>query len=113
MLRARAATDPGSPTTLVFGVTTEADLFCMDELAELTRAMAGLEVRTTVARPSPAWSGRSGFVTEHLLPAEPAAAYYLCGPPPMVSAVHDLLFEQGVPSSQIHAERFLESGGET
>jgi methane monooxygenase component C len=97
---------------LVFGVTNEADLFCVDELSALSRALPHLDVVTTVERPAATWSGAVGLVTDHLGPIDPTGSYYLCGPPGMVSAAEELLFSHGVPRDRIHIERFLETGDE-
>jgi NAD(P)H-flavin reductase/ferredoxin len=98
--------------TLLFGVTNEADLFCVDELSALSRVMPHLDVVTTVERPAATWSGAVGLVTDHLGPIDPTRSYFLCGPPGMVSAAEELLFGHGVPRDRIHIERFLETGDE-
>jgi ferredoxin-NADP reductase len=97
---------------LVFGVATEADLFCVDELPDLSRDLPNLDVVITVERPTADWSGAVGRVTDHLDPIDPTRSYYLCGPPGMVSAAEELLVGHGVPRDRVHTERFLETGDE-
>ena len=112
ILRSLADTDPATDARVVFGVGSEADLFARDELSSLSVALPDLEVVTTVERPGAAWSGAVGVVTEHLGPLDPTRSYYLCGPPAMIAACEAMLVDGGVPRSQIHAERFLETGDE-
>lgn len=112
VLRSLVATAPTTEATLVFGVTNEADLFCGDELAELGRDLANLDVVTTVERPTGGWSGASGRVTDHLNPIDPTRSYYLCGPPGMVTAVEEQLSGHDVSRDRIHIERFLDTGDE-
>lgn len=99
ILRSLARTAPTTKARLIFGVATDADLFCLDELSELRGVMPDLDVVTAV-----------GLVTDHLGPIDPTRTYYLCGPPGMISAAEELLIEHGVPRGRIHAERFLETG---
>lgn len=112
ILRSLVRAAPDTEARLIFGVGTEADLFCLDELSALSQAMPNLDVVTTVERPAETWSGAVGQVTNHLGPLDPTRAHYLCGPPAMISAVEELLSGHGVPRDRIHAERFLETGDE-
>jgi ferredoxin-NADP reductase len=32
--------------------------------------------------------------------------FFICGPPPMMDAVHTLLVERGIRNADIHLERF-------
>lgn len=110
ILRSAAAAEATTWARLVFGVATEADLFCLDELSELGGGLPHLEVVTTVERPGASWSGAVGPVTDHLGAVDPTQSFYLCGPPPMITACGALLAEYGVPRNHIHSEEFLETG---
>jgi methane monooxygenase component C len=112
ILRSLAGTAPTTEARLVFGVATEADLFCLDELSDISRDLLNLELVITVERPAADWSGAVGRVTDHLEPIDPTRSYYLCGPPGMVCAAEEQLIGHGVPPDRVHAERFLETGGE-
>jgi|EndMetStandDraft_7_1072992.scaffolds.fasta_scaffold59234_2 ferredoxin-NADP reductase/ferredoxin len=109
ILRWFVSTAPTTEARLVFGVTNEADLFCVDEVSALSQALPNLDVVTTVERPTADWSGAVGQVTDHLDPIDPTT-YYLCGPPGMIGACERVLAGHGVPRDRIHAERFLEAG---
>jgi methane monooxygenase component C len=110
ILRSLVSTAPTTEARLVFGVATESDLFCIDDLSALSQALPNLDVVTTVERPTAGWSGAVGQVTAHLVPIEAARSYYLCGPPGMISAAEELLLGHGVPRDRIRDERFLEAG---
>jgi methane monooxygenase component C len=111
-LRRLAADRPGSPTTLVFGVRSESDLFGREELARLAAALPALDIHIAVAEPTNGWAGERGTAVGLLArrlggwPDPAAQRYYLCGPPAMVRAARDLLASFGVPSQDIHAEEF-------
>lgn len=110
MLRHLADTAPDTEATLIFGVATEADLFARDEVSEVGSALPGLDVVTTVQRPGASWQGAVGVVTDHLGSPDPSRAYYLCGPPAMITVTENLLTGNGVPLQRIHTERFIETG---
>jgi methane monooxygenase component C len=110
VLRSLAGSDPATQARLIFGVSNESDLFCVNELSTLSRALPHLDVVTTVERPTASWSGAVGLATDHIGPIEPARSYYLCGPPGMISVAEELLAGYGVPRDRIHVERFLETG---
>jgi methane monooxygenase component C len=112
ILRALADTDPAVEAKVVFGVADASDLFCTEDLSSLRRDLPNLELVTTVERPGAGWSGAVGRATDHLGPIDPGRSYYLCGPPPMVSAAEVLLLGNGVARERIHVERFLEAGDE-
>jgi methane monooxygenase component C len=112
ILRSLVSTAPNTEARLVFGVATGADLFCLDELSDLSRDLTNLDVVITVERPTADWSGAVGQVTDHLGSLDPSRAYYLCGPPAMIGACEELLVGHGVPRDRIHAERFIETGDE-
>ena len=112
ILRSLVGTAPTTEAKLVFGVATESDLFCIDELSALSQVLPNLDMVTTVERPTAGWSGVAGQVTAHLDPVDATRSYYLCGPPGMISAAQERLRAGGVPPDRIHAERFLETGDE-
>jgi methane monooxygenase component C len=112
ILRSFASAAPTTEARLVFGVGSETDLFGVDELADLSRALPNLDIVTTVEQPSAGWAGAVGQVTDHIGLIDATRPYYLCGPPGMVSAAEELLAGAGVSRDRIHVERFLETGDE-
>lgn len=58
---------------------------------------------TVTVRPDDEYG--SPDITEILAAAEPGAAVYVCGPPPVLEAAHRCLFELN-PAASLHTERF-------
>jgi NAD(P)H-flavin reductase len=75
------------------------------------RPKLNLQIVYVLERPPEGWTGERGFVTgamlERLLPRDRLDRQYLmCGPPPMMAAVHQALVRQGIPLANIQMERF-------
>lgn len=108
------ATGVKRPVTLFFGARTQADLYAMDTIAELTRQWPRHFEFLPVLSQEPegsAWQGLRGMVGDvlaaHLQATQQVDSHaYLCGPPPMVDSIRALLLQLGVPSAHIHADRF-------
>lgn len=106
-----------SPMTLLFGVRTEADRLYQDELDALAAQHPNLRVLYTLSRPSPTWTGLTGYVQTHVerlyreveaqAPAGIATHVYACGLERMVGAVRDLLRKSmNVDRKRVHSERY-------
>jgi NAD(P)H-flavin reductase len=98
---------------VVIGARTPADLLYTSEYGAW-RAL-GVDVRVTVDRAGPAWSGRVGLVTGPLaeVPIDPAhTTAFLCGPEVMMTATADVLTTRGVPDKRIvlSLERSMKCG---
>jgi benzoate/toluate 1,2-dioxygenase reductase subunit len=100
------------PALLCFGCAAPDDLFYEAELAELARANPDLEVRLAVMGGEPGMRARLGTALSLLTPADIVtdAAYYLCGPPPMVEASRAWLGSHGVQPGAIRCERYIPGG---
>lgn len=99
---------------LVFGARTQRDLYCVEELEKLA-ATAGSLRFVPVLSEEPAdsdWAGARGLVTDALVTLAPellaSCDAYVCGPPPMVDAVEDLLCGGRADEGFFHADRFLD-----
>ncbi len=87
---------------LLVGARTPGDLLFPDEY-DLWRAN-GVDVRVTVDRPAPGWTGPVGLVPALLdgLDLDPArVAAYVCGPEPMMHFTALALLRLGVPAPAI------------
>lgn len=105
--------DCARPVTLLYGARTQADLFCLDELAEIGRRWAGTFRFLPVLSAEPEgsdWRGARGLVADFLTRVDglAEAQAYLCGPPPMVDAAEALLLQHGVATEAIFADRFFD-----
>lgn len=81
-----------------------------DEIAALEQHL-DIETVLVIEEAPDDWEGERGFIDGALLDrrlSEDRArrSYFVCGPPPMMDAVHDALLEQGIEESQVQLERF-------
>jgi len=111
MLVTMAEREDVRPVVLLYGVRLAADLTFGEELKALEARM-NLTFVPVVAEPSPDWTGERGYITaellrEYLPPRQYRRwQYFICGPGRMMDAMEELLPGMGVPSEQIHTERF-------
>mgnify|MGYP006265643635 CR=1 FL=1 len=104
----------GDPQTarLFLGVTRIGEVFAQDEIAALTDILPDFAAETVVWHPDPDWAGATGNPVDlaaaeiAMLDGEEMPDVYVCGPPPMIDAAFIALTAAGVPTDQIHAERF-------
>ncbi|WP_102124628.1 ferredoxin reductase family protein [Deinococcus planocerae] len=80
---------------------------------ELDKLQSRLNLRVVhVLNEAPeGWTGETGFVNRDLLEKylpddRRTREYFLCGPPPMMDAVTEVLSDLGVPLTHVHAEQF-------
>ncbi len=105
--------DSGSdyPVHLVYGVTYDEDLVCVDELSAYAQAMPNFTFKTVVCSPKSSHPTK-GYVTDHMQDApinNGDVDIYLCGPPPMVDAVMGYLDKEEIKPNSFHYERFTPS----
>jgi len=87
-----------------YGARGEADLFHLDELAELPCGFVA-----ALSEDSNGWAGETGLITDVVDRLEDDLTEvdaYLCGPPPMVDAAIALLDAKGVPESHVYFDKF-------
>lgn len=115
MLRDELARGAKAPLWLLFGARRQPDVLWREELEALAAAHANVRLVVTLSRPDAGWTGRTGWVQEHVraLWEELAKASgstphaYVCGLERMVGAVRDLLRkDMGVPRQHVHSERY-------
>ncbi len=105
---------PERTCRLFFGARTPRDVFYLEDFRELAEQHPSFHVVYALSDElSPAeqqtWIGETGFihlaVDEHLDPDVPRQAF-LCGPPPMIEAVTEVLHEKGLPDENIFYDEF-------
>ncbi|MBA2517832.1 MAG: 2Fe-2S iron-sulfur cluster binding domain-containing protein [Solirubrobacterales bacterium] len=111
LLRQMEAEENARPATFYYGARGSADLFALEELERLTKALSGFEFVPALSDDDPGedWTGESGLITDVVERRETDLAdadAYVCGPPPMVEAAMDLLKAKGVPDSRIFYDKF-------
>ncbi len=109
-LRSMADRKDPRPVVLFYADRNWEGLAYRDTIDELTKQLA-LTVVYVLQNPPEDWQGETGMINREVLekhlPKELIQRnFFICGPPPMMDAVHALLVERGVQNSNIHLERF-------
>lgn len=109
MIRELAATHQKRDVVLFCCINTENDCAYKAEFDQICNQI-GARLSCVVAKPSPAWQGKSGFITKELIEAEVpdflSRTFYFSGPPMMVENYVKLVKSMGVPSKQIRVDYF-------
>lgn len=100
-----------------YGARSLAEVFYRQDFDRLAKEHENFSWTIGLSDPQPedAWQGPTGFIHqilyEHYLKSHPApedCEYYLCGPPPMINAVQDMLNDLGVDENNILFDKFGE-----
>ncbi|MBV8334409.1 MAG: 2Fe-2S iron-sulfur cluster binding domain-containing protein [Alphaproteobacteria bacterium] len=109
MLRHLAEFQDMQPTTLIFGVNRQDELFATDEIKELQAALPMLRVTVAVWHPEGTWKGFVGTAADAFAKLLDEGGeqpdVYICGPPKMLEAVRSVAAARNLPASQIFVER--------
>lgn len=111
MLKLLAEQGCEQPVHLIYGVTRDIDLVCVDALEAMAAQYGWFSYATCVAD-ADSDHPRKGYVTQHMEGAalnDGAVDVYLCGPPPMVDAVTGWFRQQGIQPASFHYEKFAAS----
>ena len=111
LLRSMAEAGVERPATYYYGARREADLFHLEEIAQLERELHDFTFVPALSEvePDDDWDGETGLITDVVDRLEDDVAevdVYLCGPPPMVDAAIALLEAKGVPEAHIYYDKF-------
>ena len=83
-----------------------------ERILAYAQRIPGFRYTEVVSEPTPEWSGKRGYLTEHFEASElrdAAADMYVCGPPPMVESIKSWLIAQNLQNVQLYYEKFTES----
>jgi ring-1,2-phenylacetyl-CoA epoxidase subunit PaaE len=115
LLKTALLTEPESRFTLFYGNRDSLSIIFLEALAKLkNRFMDRLEVHHFLAEEAEEFELFNGMLDRSkcdeilgtlIEPAE-VAAYFICGPGPMMDAAEEALLARGVPKDRIHLERF-------
>jgi len=117
MIRHRKAAGSTIPTRLLYSSRTYEEIIYRDELDQLARGEAGLEVIHTLTRSQPpGWTGYRRRIDDSLLrevalPGEQHPLAYICGPTQMVETAASVLVPLGYDPARVKTERFGPTGG--
>jgi ferredoxin-NADP reductase len=101
--------DPTRNLTLIFGVRQERDFLYHEELQELAKRFSNFRFLPTLSRAEEGWSGRTGYVQEHLpevIGDRRDVDVFLCGMKAMVDDVRNILKDMGFDRKQILFEKY-------
>lgn len=96
---------------VVFGEKREETIIHRNTLNELAADHANLDVTFTLSDPNWEWTGRAGYVQDHLdglFDDIESRDFYVCGVPPMVVDTKEELRNLGVSEESIHSEGWEE-----
>jgi propane monooxygenase reductase subunit len=117
LLRAMAEKGVEREAVYYYGARGPADLFHLDELAELERQIPNFRFVPALSEcgEDEDWGGERGLITDvvtrlHQELGEVDA--YLCGPPPMVDAAIAMLDQNGVPEARVFYDKFTTTAPE-
>ncbi|ETK15180.1 anthranilate dioxygenase reductase [Pseudomonas sp. FH4] len=100
------------PVHLYYGVRSAEDLCAAQRIQAYAESIPGFRYTEVLSDPSPQWTGKRGYLTEHFDMAElrdSSADMYVCGPPPMVESIKNWLQDQALDGVQLYYEKFTES----
>lgn len=115
LLKTALLTEPGSRFTLFYGNRDSSSIIFLDALAQLkNRFMDRLEVHHFLAEEAEEFELFNGMldrakcdeILDNLVDPAEAAAFFICGPGPMMDAAEQALLARGVAKELIHLERF-------
>jgi propane monooxygenase reductase component len=111
LLRAMAEKGVDREAVYYYGARGPQDLFHLDELAELERALPNFRFVPALSHcdEQAEWDGERGLITDVVARLEEELGEvdaYLCGPPPMVDAALAMLDQGGVPESRVYYDKF-------
>jgi ring-1,2-phenylacetyl-CoA epoxidase subunit PaaE len=115
LIKTALRTEPDSRFTLLYGNRDSQSVIFLEALARLKNSYMGrLEIHHFLAEESEDIELFNGMldeakcreVLEHLVEPAEVAAFFICGPGPMMDAAEAALKAKGVPAEAIHIERF-------
>jgi ring-1,2-phenylacetyl-CoA epoxidase subunit PaaE len=115
LIKAAMIEEPESRFTLFYGNRDSQSVIFLEELARLkNRYIDRLEIHHFLAEEMEdieLFNGmldraKCGEILEHLVEPGDVAAFFICGPEPMMDAAEAALLDTGVAKDRIHIERF-------
>jgi ferredoxin-NADP reductase len=99
-----------TPVTLIYCVRTRNDVIFGEELESLGRRLSTFRMVLVLSRPDAGWNGPSGHLSQDLIATRvedrQSSTFFLCGPPPFMASVRELLQSLDVRSECIKRESF-------
>jgi len=101
--------------TFWYGGRSKKELFYIEDFDDIKAKFPNFDYTIALSEPQPEdnWEGSTGFIhtvceQEYLLKHDDPTEieYYMCGPPPMIAAVNNMLFNIGVEKEMISYDEF-------
>ena len=98
-----------------YGARSKKEMFYDDVFRDLEKRYDNFSYNIALSNPDPEdnWDGLTGFIHTHLCDAylcqheDPTEIeFYLCGPPPMINAIINALYDLGVEDDMIFYDKF-------
>jgi Na+-transporting NADH:ubiquinone oxidoreductase subunit F len=105
----------GRKMSFWYGARSVKEMFYHEEFTDLAERYDNFTYHIALSSPEKEdnWTGLTGFIHTHLIDAylkdheDPTEIeYYLCGPPPMIDAVIESLYDLGVEDDMIFFDKF-------
>jgi len=105
----------GRKISFWYGARSVKEMFYHEEFTDLAERFDNFTYHVALSSPEKEddWNGLTGFIHIHLIDSylkdheDPTEIeYYLCGPPPMIDAVIESLYELGVEDDMIFYDKF-------
>jgi Na+-transporting NADH:ubiquinone oxidoreductase subunit F len=105
----------GRKMSFWYGARSVKEMFYHEEFTDLAERYDNFTYHIALSSPEKEdnWSGLTGFIHTHLIDSylkdheDPTEIeYYLCGPPPMIDAVIESLYDLGVEDDMIFFDKF-------
>lgn len=112
MLRHMRESATDRDVLLLYANNTEKDIAFRSELDAIAlQTPPRLLIIHVLSRAGEAWRGEQGHIDRAMIEKKitgdlGSRTFYLCGPPPMMTAIIATLFDLGIPSHRIRSERF-------
>jgi ferredoxin-NADP reductase len=110
MLRHAVSSDPTRPISLLYCARDRQAMAFLPELRVLAQRFPQIRIGVTVSEPSAPAPWRTGHIDAAMVRqyvVHPSHTIFcVCGPPPMMAAMRDLLTAEGVPDDQVRSEKF-------
>ncbi len=103
---------PDRSCYLFFGCRTVKDVFYLDRWKALAEKHPNFKVVYALSdplEPDQEWDGETGFIhlpVDKMLEPNVRRQAFLCGPPPMIEAVTEVLTDKGIPADAIFYDKF-------
>ncbi len=101
------------PIHLIYSNSLPEEIAFRKELEGIAQSHPNIKVSMTVTKPEESketWNGLTGRIDENLIQSLTSdlqsPTYWLCGPPPMVTAIEETLEKLQIPQEKIRVEKF-------